>query len=318
MKEVILEVVGLRVAPGQRLASMLTIPVTGVEMQLPIFLINGIHSGPTLAVTAGIHGAEYASVEAALRLGRSLDPGQLSGQVIVVPIANPSAFAARSIYITPADGKNLNRQFPGLAHGTFTQVLAHWLFTEIIAQSDAYVDLHGGDMIEALVPFVLHYRSDDVQVDEASARLARAFGIRYILQGSTPGSTYAAASQAGIPAVLAEAGGQGIWNEETVGILSNGLARVLAHSGMLDSSLAPAEEVVDLDRWAWLRADVDGLFYPIVDVGETVVTGQNLGRVADVFGATLQQLNAPLDGVILFLVSSLAMNSGDPLLAIAA
>lgn len=317
MKEMVLEVAGLKASPGQRLASTLTIPVAGVEVQLPIFLINGVHSGPTLAVTAGIHGAEYASVEAALRLGRSLDPGQLHGQVIVAPIANPSAFAARSIYITPADGKNLNRQFPGLAQGTFTQVLAHWLFTEIIAKGDAYVDLHGGDMIEALVPFVLHYRSDDASVNEASARLAHAFGIRYILQGSTPGSTYVAASKAGIPAVLAEAGGQGVWNEETVGILSNGLSRVLAQLGMLDSPLAPVEEVVELDRWAWLRADVDGVFYPAVDVGATVVTGQNLGRVADVFGATLQQLNAPLGGVVLFLVSSLAMNRGDPLLAIA-
>ena len=86
----------------------------------------------------------------------------------------------------------------------------------------------------------------------------------------------------------------------------------------MDSRSAATEEIIDLDQWAWLRADFDGLFYPAVTVGDRVVAGQDMGRVADVFGATVQQLNAPLDGVVLFLVTSLAMNRGDPLLAIAA
>ena len=167
MKTTDLEVGGLKAVPGQRLAGTLTAPVIDADVQVPIFLVNGVHPGPTLVVTGGIHGTEYTSVEAALRLGRSLDPGQLRGQVIVAPITNPSSFSARSIYITPADGKNLNRQFPGMARGTYTQVLAHWLFTEIISKGDVYVDLHGGDMIEALVPFVLHYRSGNAEVDES-------------------------------------------------------------------------------------------------------------------------------------------------------
>ncbi len=318
MPDGLLSVAGLSANPGQRIVEDVPISMAGVPLRLPIFLINGVQPGPTLSVTAGVHGAEYASIEAALRLGRTLDPGVLRGRVIVAPIVNPPAFAARSIYVSPPDGKNLNRQFPGQAKGTYSQALAHWLFQEIIQRGDAYVDLHGGDLIEALEPFVIYFRSGNAAVDQASAALARSFGIHYVVEGDTPGSTYGAASEAGIPGLLAEAGGQGIWTEETAGLLHTGLLRVMAHLGMIDPLSAPAEPSRVLKRWEWLRSTADGLFYPGVRVGEHVSAEQDLGRVADLTGNTLQALHAPMDGTVLFLVTSLAMNAGDPLLAVGA
>lgn len=312
------QVAGLTVTTGQRVGAQAAVTVAGVDLRIPIFLVNGAHPGPTLSVTAGIHGAEYASIEAAIRLGQTLNPGDLHGQVIIVPIANSPAFSARSIYVTPSDGKNLNRQFPGHARGTVSQALAHWLFQEIIQRGDAYIDLHGGDMIEALVPFVINFRSGNEAVDQASTAMAQSFGIRYILQAGTPGSTYVSAAMIGIPAILAEAGGQGIWNEETVSMLSTGVRRVMAHLGMIATLPPLSEPPMTLQGWTWLRAEVDGLFYPNVQIGEHVRAGQDLGRVADVFGATLQSASAPMDGIVLFMVTSLAMNAGDPLLAIAA
>ncbi len=318
MTQKMLKAASLEAEPGQRVAGMVTIPLAGIDLDIPVVLINGAETGPLLCVTAGIHGAEYASIEAAVRLGQSLDPDSLRGQVIIVPIANPPAFKARSIYVAPPDGKNLNRQFPGYARGTFSQALAHWLFQEIIRQGDAYVDLHGGDLVEALAPFVIHFRSQDEAVDQASAEMAKSFGIRYVLQGSTPGSTYAAASAVGIPAILAEAGGQGIWAEEDVELLHTGVRRIMAGLGMIDPLPALSRQAVLLHDWRWLRSEVDGLFYPRVGVGDRVQAGQFLGRVADVFGSTLQSAHAPIEGIVLFQVSSLAMNAGDPLLAIAA
>ncbi len=313
-----LEFAGLSAAPGQRAQGIVSITVAGVEVRQAVFLINGAKPGPTLVVTAGIHGAEYASAEAALRLGRALTPETLQGQVIVLPIINPTAFAARSIYITPADGKNLNRQFPGMAQGTYTQALAYWIFNEVIKRADLFIDLHGGDLVEALVPFVIHFPTGNPTVDAASVNMARVFGIDYVLQGNTPGSTYAAASQSGIPSILAEAGGQGIWTEEDIELLHQGVRRIMADQGMIDSTATWAEPTpIMLDKWAWLRAENDGFFYAKVAVGDHVTAGQDLGRVTDVFGNTIQPLQAPIDGVILFLVTSLAMNTGDPLLAIA-
>ena len=96
--------------------------------------------------------------------------------MIIVPSANPIAFAARSIYITPIDGKNLNREFPGDPEGTFTQAWAAWLFENVIGQADFYVDMHGGDMIEAIVPCVLYNRTGDAQVDAHAADGGRRAG----------------------------------------------------------------------------------------------------------------------------------------------
>jgi hypothetical protein len=313
-----LELASLSVPPGERLAATLTIAIAGLDIQVPVFLINGAKPGPRLTMTAGIHGAEYASIETALRLGRTLEPAAISGQIVIIPIANPTAFTARSIYVTPVDGKNLNRQFPGMAAGTFSQALAHWLFDQIIRPSDAYIDLHGGDLIEALVPFVIYAHTGDDEVDQASAKLAQGFGIHYVLEGKTPGSTYQAASRAGIPSILAEAGGQGIWSEENIQLLVAGVLRSMIHLGMLDLALPPAEPAVLLHQWAWLRSEHSGLFYPQVQVGQHVDIDQTLGRVTDAFGNMLQTLHAPMAGLVLFLVTSLAMNQGDPLLAIAA
>lgn len=312
----------LSVAPGERVGDTISITAAGVPVTLPAFLINGAHPGPTLGITAGIHGAEYPCVEAALRLGRTLDPAELHGQVIIVPSANPVAFAARSIYISPPDGKNLNRQFPGEHAGTFTQALAHWLFTHIIAPSDFYIDLHGGDMIEALVPFGSTAVTGNDTLDTAAEDMAKAFGIPYIVLPTGTGSgiggaTHIAAAAAGIPALLAEAGGQGILDEESVQVLEGGVRRVMAHLEMSVPVSTPVDPPRKLTAWSWLRSDVTGFYYPTVQVGDEVTEGQVMGKITDAFGMVLQTMEAPQDGVILFLVTSLSITPGDPLLAIA-
>lgn len=321
MKHKTLSVAGLSAETGQRAEGIRTISIAETDVHLPIFLINGAFDGPTLVVTAGIHGGEYPCVEAAARLGRTMDPAQLHGQVIIIPSANPIAFRSRSIYITPIDGLNLNRQFPGDAKGSFTQAWAAWLFENVISAADYYIDMHGGDMIEALVPFVSYNITGDTRVDGAASEMALAYGIRAVLEkkdaGGLAGTTYAAAARAGIPALLTEAGGQGVWDEENVNILQNGVRRVLAHFEMYPGIGDPGEAPKILGGWEWLKSENDGLFYPTVEVGDHVTKGQHLGRVADMFGKTLQTATSPVDGEILFLVTSLAMNDGDPLMAIA-
>ena len=138
-----------------------------------MWLINGNADGPALVVTGGVHAAEYASIAAALEFGRSLDPANLRGRVIVVPVMNMPSFTARSIYVCPLDGKNLNRVFPGNARGTASEQIADWVFRNVISQADYYVDLHGGDLIEALVPFTIFFRSGNEHVDERHSKWRR-------------------------------------------------------------------------------------------------------------------------------------------------
>ena len=122
--------------------------------------------------------------------------------MIVVPVVDMPAFAARSIYVCPLDGKNPNRVFPGNAHGTASEQIAAWLFGNVITQATCYVDLHGGDLIEALVPFTIFSRSGDNRVDEMSLEMAKIFGIHFLVGSEVQGSTVWAASAAGIPSIL--------------------------------------------------------------------------------------------------------------------
>ena len=164
------------------------IPVPGIEFQLPVTLVNGREDGPRVTVTGGIHGAEYPGIEAAIRLGANLDPSKVKGSIIVVHVSNPPAFFARSIYVGPMDGKNLNRVFPGDPDGTASDKIAHALFTNVIKGSDYYMDLHGGDMIEKLIPFTIFCGEGDAKVEAGGAGVARglAFDIP-IEQNTRPG-----------------------------------------------------------------------------------------------------------------------------------
>jgi len=318
MAENELKVGNLAARPGEKTFGTQEVSVNGRKVTLPIFLINGREPGPTLTVTAGIHAAEYASIAAALELGRSLLPQALRGQVIIAPVANTDGFRARSIYVCPLDGVNLNRVFPGNPEGGASEQLAHWLFQNVIGRADYYVDLHGGDLIESLIPFTIYHGSGNEEVDRASIEMAKIFGIHYVVRSETKGSTYSAAARAGIPGILVESGGQGIWRPEDVALHTDGLNRLLRYLSML---AGPAPELLPytlIDRFIWLRSEHEAFWYPKISVGDAVEQRQDLGAVLDFEGRVLQSVSSPAAGRVLFLVSSLAINRGDPLLGVGA
>ena len=197
----------------------------------PVISVAGAKTGPVLFVNAGVHGGEYPAVEAVIRLGQVLDPKKISGTVILMPVLNLPAFRARTPFVCPIDNVNPNRVFPGDQSGSSSEQMTHALINEFVVHADAYVDLHGGDIPEALVPFVI-CRSEaglaDFKPRDVAARskeIAMAFGLPYVLTVSKPvqpsngQSSYAAAADKGIPAVLAEAGGVGQMQEEAVALL---------------------------------------------------------------------------------------------------
>ncbi|HEV2288366.1 MAG TPA: succinylglutamate desuccinylase/aspartoacylase family protein [Candidatus Acidoferrales bacterium] len=318
MPDPVLRVGALSAARGEKVYGVNEFPVEGQPYRLPMWLINGAHDGPSLVVTAGVHAAEYASIAAALELGRSLLPHDLHGRVIVVPVMSMPAFTARSIYICPLDGRNLNRVFPGNAHGTASEQIADWVFRNVISQATYYADLHGGDLIEALVPFTIFFRSGNERVDQVSLEIAKVFGIHFLVCSETPGSTFCAASRAGIPSILAESGGQGIWTPEHVADHTRGLNRLMRHLGMIPGGEPEPAPFTLLDKFLWLRSDHTAFWYPAVAVNEKVKAGQTLGCVKDYEGRVLQTAISPADGVVLFIVTSLAINQTDPLLAVGA
>jgi uncharacterized protein len=313
-----LKVGSLPASRGEKRYGVSEFSVQGQPYRLPMWLINGDADGPTLVVTGGVHAAEYASIAAALEFGRALEPANLRGRAIVVPVMNIPSFAARSIYVCPLDGKNLNRAFPGNAHGTASEQIADWVFRNVISQADYYVDLHGGDLIEALVPFTIFFRSGNERVDKMSLDMAKVFGIHFLVCSETPGSTFCAASRAGIPSILAESGGQGIWTAEDVALHTNGLHRLMRHLNMIPGGAPAPASFTLLERFLWLRSEHTAFWYPATAVNDKVKAGQNLGSVKDCEGHVLQTAISPADGVVLFVVTSLAINQTDPLLAVGA
>ncbi|MEK7864160.1 MAG: succinylglutamate desuccinylase/aspartoacylase family protein, partial [Chloroflexota bacterium] len=119
----------------------------------PYIALRGARGGPSVLITAGIHAAEYTGIEAAIRLGRTLDPTEVRGTILILPLLNRPGFYERSIYVNPEDNDNLNRLFPGDPKGTWGQRFAHRLLTEIIVKVEHAIDLHAGDLIEDLTPF---------------------------------------------------------------------------------------------------------------------------------------------------------------------
>jgi hypothetical protein len=208
--------------------------------------------------------------------------------------------------------------FPGDSRGTASEQIADWVFRNVISRADYYVDLHGGDLIEALVPFTIFFRSGNEPVDRLSLEMAKIFGIHFLVCSETPGSTFCAASRAGIPSILTESGGQGIWTREDVALHTNGLHRLLRHLDVIPGGAPEPVPFTLLERFLWLRSEHAGFWYPAVEVNEAVKAGQNLGCVKDCEGRVLQTAVSPADGVVLFIVTSLAINETDPLLAVGA
>jgi uncharacterized protein len=302
---------------GERVRGWL--PVPGTTIQLPLTLIHGARPGKTLLVTGGIHGGEYPAIEAAIQLARTLDPAAMSGSAIVVSIASPTAFQARMQYRVPEDGLNLNRQFPGRVTGSVSQRLAACVMAELAARADAWVDLHGGDIHEALVPFTIYSAGAAPEVRDDSARLAACYGIRYLVESdSVRGATYGAAAGAGIPGILTEAGGVGQLDPGAVAIHSRGLQNVLRALEILPGAPAPVEPTVLLRTFHVVTSQHAACWYPAVRVGETVAAGQPIGELRDYFGDMIERIAAPLGGVVLYHVTSLAVDPGDPLVGIGA
>ncbi|MDE2334643.1 MAG: succinylglutamate desuccinylase/aspartoacylase family protein [Rhodospirillales bacterium] len=282
-------------------------PIDGAS--LPFAVIEGEAPGPCLLVTAGIHGSEYTSIEAALRLSRRPARG-LRGSILVLPVINMSALRQRAIYVAPEDGRNLNRMFPGRSDGSFTERLAHWLMTEVYPLADAYLDLHGGDLSEALAPFSLFPRDS-----EASRELAAVFGLPVAVAAGGEGYTINAASRLGKPSVLAEVGGNGVWAEDGVAQLLAGIDRVLAHLGMIHTRPAPAGPVRVMTMWV-PTADEEGLWYPAKRLGEEVQAGETIGEIRTLFGDVIATVAAREAGSVLYTLSSLWVNKGEALLGV--
>jgi predicted deacylase len=310
----VLQVGSLAAQPGEKVQGYLN--VVNTDQKMPVTLINGSHAGKTVAITSGIHGGEYPGVETSIRLAQDLQPEELHGRVIIVHPVNVWAFQAKLQFVGPYDGKNLNRMFPGKALGTFSERVAFTISNELHAQADFYMDLHGGDIHEDLVPYVWYPTTADPEVVRISMEAAGCLGVKYVVASDSTNDTFGSAAAQGVPGLLGEIGGRGLWSEDEVLTYLRGVKNVLTYLGVLTGNVEQLCPVVYLPTTGGADAADEGCWYPAVRSGQLVQAGDKLGEIRDYFGHTLSEYHADLTGFVLHVTSSLAINSGDPLVAI--
>lgn len=287
------------------------------SVSLPMVITNGSAPGPVLAVTAGIHGGEYVPMVAVRQFVRDLDPALMRGTIVVSLQSSPVAFQQRMAFVNPLDGKNLNRSFPGDPQGGPTARLAAWLWENLLARADYYVDCHCGDLPEALDPFTGASPGPDGVLDERTRAMADCFDVPRLIVDPLEGSTIRAAAMAGIPAVLIEVGGEGRWSQEEADVQRNGLRRIAAQVGILPAEAGARPRLPLFENAADVLSERAGLWYPEVAPGTSVAEGTRLGRLEDPLGEVVQEILAPAAGVLVFGLGSLAAVQGSLLAFIA-
>ncbi|WP_234389950.1 succinylglutamate desuccinylase/aspartoacylase family protein [Streptomyces sp. MMG1533] len=323
MNDATLAIGSLDARPGTKARGTVRADLGTLTVDIPLTLVNGSRPGPRVVVTAGVHGGEFTPIDAAVRLADLLEPGEVHGQVVICPVANPPAVYQGRLNISPVDGVNLNRVFPGDPAGGPTERLAAWLFANLVDGADVYVDLHCGGIDQVLRDFVGYRLTGDPDLDKATAALAGSFGIEDVILGLKPdgGNSHAAAARRGISAVLVEVGELGRRDAATARRRVEGLCRALRHLGVLDpDDTAPAP----IREWVWsagVTAEATGLWCPEFsftgDVIGEVAEGDVLGRIVDPADGREHPVHAPADGRIFYGMHGLTVAPGAELAALA-
>ena len=307
------------------------------EFTFAVTRLGGSAPGPHTVITAGIHGGEHVGILALRELAKTLKGVNVTGDITCIHIANPDAFRSRIPEINLADGKNLNRYFPGNPGGTYTEVLAYTLYTHYLTKGDFYFDLHGGDIHEYLTPYVYAPAIADERKAALQLELAKLLDVNFIVHSSaTTGAYNAVAGIAGIPSLLLERGGRGIAFKSEVKAYRDDLLRLLEHIGHIDIHHVRCDSEVDglwpepcmhadrpdspdafprsaviqppieLSRVAYPVAEDDTFWHSEVSLNRFVKRGERLGYTTDVFGNRTGEYLAEFDGYVVYYNSSLS------------
>jgi predicted deacylase len=275
-------------------------------LNMPVFVARGAAAGPTLCLTAGVHGDELNGVEIARRAFSSVDPKTLRGTVIALPAINAEGVRTGNRYLS--DRRDLNRAFPGSAGGSVARLIAHEVAKGILVHCDALVDLHTASNDRTNLPQI---RADisDPEIRE----LAIHFGTGIVIAGKGPdGSLRREAAKAGIPSIIYEAGAPHRFQPEEILRGVAGIESVMAYLGMTDrpQKEIPESRVYERSRWVRVSRGEGGFFFPDAGLGKIVKKGDVLGEVVDPLTDESRAVVSNVDGEIIGMAFSRPVLSG--------
>jgi predicted deacylase len=303
--------------PGQKATGFIQVPA-GVDAAtgIPVILVNGARPGPTLAIVAGAHGTEFASIIALEKLAQAADPAAMSGALIIVPLMNIAAFTQKVPHLNPVDGKNMNRMWPGKPDGTQTERVSWAVSKQVVEKCDYLIDLHGGDLDENLRQYSYWPKTGNPKLDAPSRGMVLAFGFDHIIiqinQPNPPTVSISRfAEDSGKPTIIAEAGHAGTTEAGDIDVLVQGCFNVMRHLKMMAGTVKPVEHPLWIGPVTVVASDQDGIFYGSVVPEAYVFKGAKLGYITDYFGNVISEVTAPVAGVIVYVCSVPSMKKGN-------
>jgi len=303
---------------GQKATGTIEVPA-GVDagLSIPVAVVHGARPGPVLALVAGSHGTEYTSIIALEKLIGTLNPAEISGTVIIVPLINIQSFEQKVPHVNPVDKKSMNRFYPGKMDGTQTDRASFLITKQVVEQCDHLIDLHGGDLDESLRPYSYWTKTGNEKQDQISREMVLAFGLDHIIiSADRPKDPQASrylentATTRGKPSITAEAGHAGTVETDDLNALVNGCLNVMRYLKMLPGTATMVEHPVWFEKVATLASEQTGIFYPSVKRGTYVEQGTKVGYVTDYLGNVIFEARAPVAGVVLYVCAVPSMTKG--------
>jgi len=300
---------GVEIAAGER--RTIELPLARVfshaDLNMVVQVVRGRRPGPTLCVSAGVHGDELNGVEIVRRLLKRRALARIRGTLIAVPVVNMFGFLQQTRYLP--DRRDLNRSFPGSEKGSLAARLADLFMTEVVAHCDHAIDLHTGALHRSNLPQIRACLDD-----EETMRMARAFGAPVVMDARVrDGSLREATRERGIPMLLYEAGEALRLNEIAIRAGVRGITSVMRELNMLPRSrsrTAKPEPAVALDS-TWVRAPDSGIFHARVHLGTRVRRGDVLGTLSSPFGDEEARIKSTCGGIVIGMTQIPLLNEGD-------
>ena len=306
---------GHEVGPGEHV--IVDLPVadlyTHTQLTMPVHVVNGRRPGPTLFLTAAIHGDELNGVEIINRVLAMSGLRRLRGCLLAAPIVNVFGFINRSRYLP--DRRDLNRSFPGRETGSIAARLAHLLATEVIKNANYGIDLHTGAVDRTNLPQIRANLSDPKVL-----QLAEAFGTPVIVDSSgRDGSLRQFAAQKNIPVLVYESGEALRFDELSIRAGSRGVMRVLRTLDMLPKPAQRRTPIapVRANTTTWVRAPASGIVRTRCHLGDRVKAGQVLAEISDPFGEKQIAVPSSASGLVIGRSTSPLSHEGDALFHVA-
>ena len=304
---------GVEVRPGRKVRLELPFAriATGSDESVPVSIINGRSAGPTVWISAAIHGDELNGIDIVRRVLGLMDAKSLRGAVLAVPIVNPLGFMIESRYLP--DRRDLNRAFPGSARGSTAARLANLFMEQIVGQCSVGFDLHTGTNHRINLPQI----RTDIS-NPSCINLARAFGAPFTIGAKQrKGSLREAAASRGASVLVYEGGQAHRFDEDVIEAGVNGIMRSLRSLGMIDARLPRAKSTRVIEDTTWVRARKGGLAEMLVRLGGRVDAGQPVTAISDAFGTRPTHVKAPTSGWVISRTLRPLVNPGDALVHIA-